>query len=133
MRIVLDTSAAIRIARRDSGYERLKEAVEKAEWVEAPELFVAEATNVCWKYHVLGHLSLEHAETALDETISMVDEFVPCATLYREAFAMAVRGQKAAYDMFYLALARRNNASLLSADAKLLAFAAKHDVKVFEA
>jgi hypothetical protein len=43
---------------------------------------------------------------------------------------MAAAGQRPAYDMFFLVLARRNNAILASLDKSLLAFAARHDVKV---
>jgi len=77
----------------------------------------------------LGNLSLETCEKALEQALALPDEYVPSADLYREAFAMAARAQRPAYDMFILVLARRNSAALVSADKALLAFAAKHDVK----
>jgi predicted nucleic acid-binding protein len=86
-------------------------------------------TTVC-KYYRHGKVSLENCERALEQTISFPDEFVPASDLYREAFAMAAAGQRPAYDMFFLVLARRNNATLVSLDKSLLKFAAKHDVKV---
>lgn len=129
MRLVLDTSGAIGIVMRSPGWEALEKAVREAEWVEAPDLLIAEATNVCWKYHKHGNLSLDTCEKALEQAIALPDEFVPTAGLYREAFALAAAGQRPAYAMFFLALARRNNATLVSLDKGLLAFAAKHDVK----
>ena len=73
---------------------------------------------------------MENCEKALEQAIAMPDEFVPASDLYREAFAMAIAGQRPAYDMFFLVLARRNNAVLASLDKGLLTFAAKHDVKI---
>ena len=129
MRIVLDTSAALGIVMHAPGWEAQEKAVREAEWIEAPDLFVPEATNVCWKYHKQGNLSLENCEKALERAIALPDEFVPASGLYREAFALAAAGQRPAYAMFFLALARRNNAILVSLDKSLLAFAVKHDVK----
>ncbi|MDQ3001114.1 MAG: type II toxin-antitoxin system VapC family toxin [Fibrobacterota bacterium] len=112
------------------GWEANEKAVREAEWVEAPDLMIAESANVCWKYHMHGNQSLENCEKALEQAIALPDEFVPASGLYREAFALAAAGQRPAYDMFFLALARRNNAVLISLDKGLLAFAAKHDVKI---
>lgn len=130
MRLVLDTSAAIGMVMRSPGWEAIEKAVGEAEWIEAPDLLVAEASNACRKYHQHGKVSLENCERALEQAIAFPDEFVPASELYREAFAMAASGQRPAYDMFFLVLARRNNATLASLDKSLLAFAAKHDVKV---
>ncbi len=130
MRLVLDTSAAIGLVMRSPGWERIEKAVAEAEWIEAPDLLIAEASNACWKYHKHGGLSVEKCERVLEDAIAIPDEFVPASDLHREAFAMAVAGQRPAYDMFFLVLARRNNATLASLDKSLLAFAAKHDVKV---
>ena len=129
MRIVLDTSAAMGIIMRAQSWELYEKTVREADWVEAPDLFVSEAANTCWKYFKLGNLSLEACEKALERAVGLPDEFVPSTELHREAFAMAISGQRSAYDMFFLVLARRNNAVLVSADKGLLSFAAKHDVK----
>ena len=130
MMLVLDTTAAVGLAMRSSGWERIEKAVAEAEWIEAPDLLIAEAANACWKYHKHAGLSREKCERILEEAVAIPDEFVPAIHLHREAFAMAVTGQRPAYDMFFLVLARRNNATLVSLDKSLLTFAAKHDVKV---
>jgi predicted nucleic acid-binding protein len=130
MRIVLDTSAAIVIVLEKPGWEALDKAVQEAEWVEAPDLLVAEAANVFWKHYKFGGLSKEKCEKAMERAVGLADELIPGSSLYREAFSMACLAQKPAYDMFFLVLARRNNATLVSADKELLAFAAKHDVNV---
>lgn len=131
MRVVLDTSAALNLVRRAQGWELIQKFIEQADWIESPDLFISEATNFIWKYFKAGHLSMAAAEEALEQSIEIPDEIVPCRSLYREAFALAAAGQRPAYDMFFLALARRNNSVLVSMDKGLLAFAANHDVKTF--
>ncbi len=129
MRVVLDTSAAVGIVMRSPGWEPLEKAVRESEWIEAPDLLIAEASNAFWKYHKHGNLSVENCEQGLEKALALPDEFIPAADLYREAFGLAIAGQRPAYDMFFLVLARRNNAVLVSLDKGLLGFAAKHDVK----
>jgi len=57
--------------------------------------------------------------------------FVPSQELYREAFALSRAQQtRSAYDMFYLALALRENAVLLTLDATLKKEAKRAGVRV---
>ena len=132
MKIVLDTSAAIDIILRAPGSENLDRAVRESEWIEAPDLMIAEAANVCWKRHRNGLMRLEQCETMLTETIALPDLFIPAADLYSEAFALAVSAQRAVYDMFFLVLARRSNAVLVTIDKGLTAFAAQHHIKTLK-
>lgn len=132
MRVVLDTSAAMDIILHAPGGERYSRALEEAEWIEAPDIYIAEAANVCWKRNRNGELGSKDCEAALEHALALPNIFVPALELYREAFSLAVNSQRAVYDMFFLALARRQGATLLSADKGLLAFAAKHDVKTLK-
>lgn len=132
MRVVLDTSAAMDIVLHAPGAERFSKALEEAEWIEVPDLYIAEAANVCWKRHRIGEFGLKHIETALEQALVLPNAFVPAIELYQEAFSLAIASQRAVYDMFFLALARRRGATLFSTDKGLLAFAAKHDVKTLK-
>ena len=129
MRVVLDTSAAMDIVLHEPGADALQRTLDKAEWIEAPELFIAEAANVCWKNHKQGRLALDHCEPALSQAIGLMDAFIPAEALYQEAFGLAVTTQRAVYDMFFLVLARRHNAILLSSDKGLLSLAARHGIR----
>lgn len=132
MRVVLDTSAAMEIVLRTEAGEQVSRALEAAEWIEAPELFIAEAANVCWKCHRRGDLGMENCESALAQAIALPNAFVPAMELYQEAFALSIAANRAVNDMFLLALARRRGATLFSTDKGLLAFAAKHVVKTLK-
>ena len=116
---VLDASAAVRTV-LDPGQESDFAAVlGEAELVVAPELMVAELTNTFWKYGRAGVFSRAECERGLRASIELVDEFAPLLPLSVEAFDLAMLTERPAYDMFYLVLARRNGAVLLTADESL--------------
>lgn len=130
MIVVLDTSAAILFVLQRSGWENIRNLLEKADWIETPDLYVAEAANAIWKEHRFGSMGKEESEKALDRIVGIPDQFVSGKELYREAFALSALAGRPAYDMFFLVLARRHNAVLASMDRNLLSFAAKQDVKI---
>ncbi len=119
MRLVLDASAAIEVAMSRGKAARFARALEEADEVLAPDLFVSEVVNTVWKYHQFQHLSQSVCDRALDHAVNLVDAFVPSKDLYREAFLLARTAKRSAYDMFYLALARREDAALLTTDKAL--------------
>jgi predicted nucleic acid-binding protein len=60
-----------------------------------------------------------HATGGSNPQIQLVDTLVPCEQLYRVAFLLARTTRRPVYDMLYLALARREDASVLTADSGL--------------
>jgi predicted nucleic acid-binding protein len=128
MIVVLDVSAAAEILLHRAEAARLGRCVEEAEWVLAPALYTAELCNVFWKYHEFHSLSRETSEQAITQGMALPDTFSDDRELQREAFAMACLCRRPVYDMFYLVLARRHSASLLTMDKSLRALARKHDV-----
>ena len=111
--------------------ERLKALLDESDQVLAPDLLVPEFVNALWKYHQFNQLSLELCDDALTVLLNLVETFVPSTEIYRDAFALS-RAQKtrAAYDMFYLALALRENAILLTLDGTLKKEARRAGVRV---
>lgn len=90
-----------------------------ADRVVAPQLMIAEAVNAMWKYHRAGILSRTAAERKLRDTIELVQEFAPMETLSAEVFELAALTRRPAYHLFYLVLARRHGAVLVTADEAL--------------
>ncbi len=119
--IVLDCSAAVEMVRGTSRGYGFRCLMLKDEHVVASELFRAEVRNAFWKYARAGLLSVEDAEAHITEALGLVDEFVPLEENAAESFAEAVRQSHPVYDLFYVTLARRNAATLLTADKKLVA------------
>lgn len=130
MRVVLDASAALEIALQRSHAAALASVLEEADVVLAPELFVPEVVNTIWKYHQFEHLNLTVCDRALETALGLVDALVSSKEIYGEAFLLARTARRPAYDMFYLALARREDAILLTMDAALKKEAERQGIRV---
>jgi predicted nucleic acid-binding protein len=129
---VLDTSAAVRVLTDRQKSKVMTTVLSDAEWVIAPTLFIPEITNVFWKYFQHDVFPLDQCERHIRDGIDLVDDFISETDLHREAFALACSTRQSAYDMFFLVLARRYNALLLSIDSKLILLAGKHSIKTID-
>lgn len=131
MKVVLDANCAVEIALNKPQGDRLKAMLDESEQVLAPDLLIPEFVNALWKYHQFNQLSLSICDQAMELLPVLVETFVPSAEIYREAFALTRAQQsRAAYDMFYLALARRENAVLLTLDGTLKKEAKRAGIRV---
>ena len=119
MRLVLDASAAIEVVLQRSKSAPLAALLEEADEVLAPDLIVPEIVNTMWKYHQFQNLSLSVCDRSIELSVGLLDVLVPCKELHREAFLLARTTRRSAYDMFYLALARREDAAFLTTDESL--------------
>lgn len=119
MRAVLDASAAVEIVLNRSNALVLAQVLREADDVLAPDLFLPETVNAIWKHHEFEGLGLEICDQALQRLPQLVNRLIPSIDLYYEAFRLARTLHKAVYDMFYLALAEREDATLLTLDSAL--------------
>lgn len=127
---ILDTNAAVSFVMKQPHAESIADAVEQADLLIVPMLFVSEAANVFWKLHAFNAMPVEECECLLEQTISLPDEFTDDRELFREAFLLSRLHQKPIYDMMYLALAQRNDGLLITADKVLRRIANKQSVRV---
>ena len=130
MKRVLDASAALEVALNRDGMPRLRLLLEEASEILAPELLLAEAVNGLWKEHRFGGLPLAICDEALELLPSLVHTWVPLEVLYREAFVLSRANGLPANDMFYLALALREDALLVTMDKTLKKEARRVGVRV---
>ena len=130
MKIVLDASAALEVALNRNLAAGLSAHLDEAEEVLAPDLFVPEVVNAIWKLHHFGNLSLSACDGALEVLLDFVNTLVSCKELYREAFLLSRTTRRPAYDMFYLALAIREDAALLTLDNALRKMAVRHGIRL---
>jgi len=131
VKVVLDANCAVEIALNKPQGDRPKAMLDESEQVLAPDLLIPEFANALWKYHQFNQLSLSVCDQAMEVLPVLVETFVPSQEIYREAFALARAQQsRAAYDMFYLALARREDAVLLTLDATLKKEAKRAGIRV---
>jgi len=126
---VLDTSAALRIALNPSQVETLSRSASEADTTLAPQLMVAEASNALWKYVRAGALTPAEAHRGLEACLELVDQFVGLESLAAEALDLALLPQRPVYDMYFVVLARRHSATLLTSDESLGALAGRMGIR----
>jgi predicted nucleic acid-binding protein len=125
MKVVVDASAAVLIA-----LEYAESVLNQATWVLVPDVFFAEVTNALWKQHTFADTSVEACESALSICLSIPNQVVPTSELCQEAFQLARTNRHPAYDMFYLALAHREGATLFTKDKNLRKLARRYGLAV---
>ena len=89
----------------------------------------AEIGNALWLNVRANNLSADGAKAALKRTISLL-VLVSDEGLLSSALAIAIEQNHPIYDCLYLALALRENASLVTADRKLASLAGRMGLKV---
>lgn len=125
---VLDASIAVKIVLESDIRNAFSQQQNDIEWLLAPDLFIAEVSNVFWKYHRFQHLPTQKCLHLIDSALALVDDFVSAKSLNREAFQLAAESEITVYDALYLVLSRRNGATLFSADQKLIQVAEQHRI-----
>jgi len=129
VRLILDASAAVEVALDRGKAREFAKLLGAAGEVLAPELLVPEVVNTVWKYHQFEKLSLIACDRAIELALGLADVLVSCKELHREAFLLARTTQRPAYDAFYLALAQREDAALLTMDAALKREASRQGIR----
>jgi len=127
MIVVLDVSAAIEIILQKDKQEKFNKIYKNGTWIIAPDLFIAEITNVLWKYYkakVLSH------EDCVQDGIDMIDDFIDARDLWKESLAEGIKNNHSIYDMYYSVLARRNDAILITNDGPLAEICKKLNIEV---
>jgi len=119
MTVVLDVSAAIEIVLKKDKMDFFNQAFRSANWVFAPELFVFELSNVFWKYQKAKVLSHEECVQYVSDGIELVDDFFGPEDLWKESLSEGIKNSHSVYHMFYLVLARRHDATLITNDRPL--------------
>ena len=60
-------------------------------WIIAPDLFIAEITNVLWKYYKAGLISHIDCIQYVQDGIDMIDDFMETRELWKEALAEGMK------------------------------------------
>jgi predicted nucleic acid-binding protein len=126
--IVLDCSAAVNIVRRTEEGMALVSFVDSNEDVVSSGLLLIELASAFGKYTKAGLIDTALAVEYIQGASSLVDKYIPIGTNYMEAFYESVRLNHSVYDMLYFTLARRNNATLITLDQKLMRLCLKQGI-----
>jgi predicted nucleic acid-binding protein len=130
MIVVLDVSAAIEIILQKEKKELFNSVYKKGTWIIAPDLFVAEITNVLWKYHKAKVITHEDCIQYVQDGIDLVDDFIDARELWKESLSEGIKNNHSIYDMYYSVLARRNDAVLITNDGPLADICRKLSIEV---
>lgn len=122
MTLVIDASVAAKWVMPEPGADRAARLREAGDELIAPSLIAAEIGSAIWKRAMWRELSLADATQAAETALALLTRLVPMEELTTRALEMAISLKHPIYDCFYLALAERERAPLVCADA---AFAAK--------
>ena len=122
---VLDASAAVRLILGDPTASALADQIGDASLVLAPELMLTEVANALWKLARSDQLKGLDPQLLLADARDLVDRVEPDRHLQAEALALACHLNHPVYDCLYLALARREAATLISSDRRLVALAGR--------
>jgi predicted nucleic acid-binding protein len=96
----------------------------------APSLIAAEIGSVIWKAVRRGAISRPDAADALNAALLPFEALIAGEALCGRALALAIALAHPIYDCFYIALAERENAQLVTADENMIAAARRAKVKV---
>ncbi len=121
MTLVVDASVAAQWVLPEAQSEAANALRRSGEAIIAPDLVYAEVGNAIWKRAIQGELSAATAAEALIAAAGAFTSLIPMAELARRATELAIAHKHPIYDCFYLALAERERAPLVSVDKKLLA------------
>ena len=121
MTLVVDASVAAKWVLPEPGSDRADMLRLASEPIIAPDLVHAEIGNAVWKRAVQGEFSTATAVESLSTATGLYTSLVPMAELAARATELAITLKHPIYDCFYLALAERERATLISADKRLLA------------
>jgi predicted nucleic acid-binding protein len=114
--LVIDASVAAKWVLPEAGSECALALRKETGDLIAPTFIAAEVANVAWKYARRGELSGADAITAVRMAIGAFARLIPFDELLQPAIEIAVRLRHPVYDCFYLVLADREGAILVTAD-----------------
>ena len=127
--VVLDASGAAEIAARTAIGVDFYNRLLNANKVLAPDLYIAEVSNVMWKKGRRDNANIDVYIDIAQDCISYVHEYERSVNLWEEALRASIEQDHPVYDMLYAVLAKRHGALLLTTDGKLAHICEKLSVR----
>lgn len=121
--LVIDASVAVKWYVNQPDTAKAIEIAGSGQTLIAPDLLLAETGNAFWQCVRAGLFKPADARDALSKLPHRFDVLRRMTALADEALRIAVTINHPVYDCFYLALARREAAPLVTADKRLAAAA----------
>lgn len=120
MNLIVDASVAIKWFVKENLHDEALELLEQSDLLQAPELIVAEVTNVAWKKRLRREITKSQAQTIVSSVPGYVPVLHPILLDHERALEIAVFLEHPAYDCLYLACAERLGGRVVTADRNFL-------------
>ena len=120
MTLVVDASVAVKWVLSEPGSPRALALRDEGGLI-APSLIAAEVGNALWKAMRRDGFARQDALDAIRAILLAFDALIPIEDLRLRALELSLELDHPIYDCFYLALAERERAPLVSADGSLKA------------
>ncbi len=120
MIVVVDASVAVKWFIQEPDRPAARRLLEPDSRLVAPDLIVAEVASAVWKRVVAGEGDPRQAPLMAASLPRFFARLLPLAPLAARALEIASALRHPVYDCFYLALAEREEATLVTADRRLI-------------
>jgi predicted nucleic acid-binding protein len=130
MTTVVDASVAVKWILPEPGSSAAAALRDEDPNLIAPSFVTAEISSALWKAIQRGTLDRSDGIAAIEAALIWFQAVIPLEHLRARALALAIDLRHPIYDCFYLALAERESAPLVTADETLIAAARKAKIKV---
>lgn len=128
--LIVDASVAVKWFFKEHGSDAANELRRGELEISAPDLIIAEIGNAAWKKYLRKQINAADAVFTMRRAPPLFFALVPTLELMEEAMKLSLDLAHPIYDCFYLALAERENAPLVTADEAMIAAARKAKIKV---
>ena len=118
--IVVDANVAIKWVVEQPQFERAREIIARGTELLVPAMFVAEVATALWGYVRVRQITPEQAQAGLRSILEQISLIEQDADLAGEALSIGSELNHAPYDCFYLVLAMRRTAPLVTADGRFI-------------
>ncbi len=130
MILVVDASVALKWVMPELGSANAAALRRQDADLVAPSLVIAEIGNALWKKVLRGEIERNDALPALRLAVLQFSAIIPLEDLADAALDAAIGLRQPIHACFYLVLAQREQAPLVTADDDMLAAARKAKIKV---
>ena len=119
MNLVVDASVALKWFVRENLHKEAMRLLDHIEPLQAPDLIVAEVTNIAWKKCIRRESTRSQAEAIATAIRQYVPVLHSSTELNERALEIALALNHPVYDCLYIACAEKTDAILITADERL--------------
>jgi predicted nucleic acid-binding protein len=117
---VVDASVAVKWFLPEPDAEFAVELLRAGHRLIAPDLLWIEVASVLWKVARRGGLNADEVQRIMADAAAFPVEVIESSSLLPDALRIACAADRTVYDSLYIALASRENAVMVTADARLV-------------